>query len=302
MKKLTHGEFEEKTLKEHGSDRYLYLTKYAGSRDKIYIECLVCGDKFWQRASHHLDGCSCPKCNTLRKKTNSSWSHSQFEERSNMIHNNKFKYLSIYKNAKSKIYIECLVCGDKFWQFASSHLQGNGCLNCARISRRKTHSNFIEDSNNTHDIKLEILSTYVNSITPVLFKCLVCSNEFNQMPLNHLKGQGCPDCNNGGYCKSFFESRPEMKDNPADLYFYKFWNDNEVFYKVGITIGKRIFNHGGNYKTDLIKNVNTTLYNAWILEQKFINDFRKYKYVPQYKFGGWTECFSKEIYNVMFNN
>ncbi len=56
------------------------------------------------------------------------------------------------------------------------------------------------------------------------------------------------------------------------------------------------------YNIRLISEVKTTLYNAFIQEQKFIEKFKNYKYEPSIKFDGYTECFKKEIYNVMFPN
>ena len=39
---------------------------------------------------------------------------------------------------------------------------------------------------------------YINNRTPVLFKCNVnkAHGGFEQIPANHLKGQGCPYCSN----------------------------------------------------------------------------------------------------------
>ncbi len=52
--------------------------------------------------------------------------------------------------------------------------------------------------------------------------------------------------------------------------------------------------------TQEVSEIKTTLFNAFLKEQKFLIDFKKYKYKPKFGFGGHTECFNKEIYDVMF--
>ena len=115
---------------------------------------------------------------------------------------------------------------------------------------------------------------------------------------------GCPDCFKekmvGSYNEDLFKVRPDLKDKPAKLYFYRIWNNCEEFYKVGITTTKKRVINGNYYNTELISEVNMSLYDAWKEEQEFLKKFKTYKYVPNYKFGGYTECFKKEIYNIMF--
>ncbi|MBC8427591.1 MAG: GIY-YIG nuclease family protein [Proteobacteria bacterium] len=99
-----------------------------------------------------------------------------------------------------------------------------------------------------------------------------------------------------------FEAKPELKNIPAILYFIKLYNINEEFYKIGITtkeIASRIKDIR-KYKYNIISEIKITLYNAFLKERKFLIDFKEYKYKPKLYFGGHTECFNKEIYNIMF--
>ena len=113
------------------------------------------------------------------------------------------------------------------------------------MSRRLTHGEFLEKTNVKHGNKFIYLTKYSKSHDKIHIKCLDCENIFYQKPSSHLEGRGykeCADFHSGGYCEDYFNDRPEMRDTPAILYFYKFngLNDKEEFYKVGITINEAL--------------------------------------------------------------
>ena len=58
--------------------------------------------------------------------------------------------------------------------------------------------------------------------------------------------------------------------------------------------------YSGGYNIGKVSIVKTTLLKAKIEEHKFLLNFSNFKYIPNVKFGGHTECFRKEILNVMF--
>ena len=304
-RKLTHEEFEEKALKEHGSDRYLYLSEYTRRCDIIRVYCLTCNISFLQLANAHLQGKGCSDC----AKRNKTKTNNQFILDVEEKYPNRFKILSEYTGCFCKIKVKCLICNIVEYKEASNFLETGCCRNCgqliANIKNTKTHKQFILDLQEAQPNKFKVLSNYISSKDKILVKCLSCSKDIFTTPNILLSGSGCYDCNIvGNYTESLFEARPDLKDNPATLYFYKFKGINHIeeFYKIGITINKRSFEIGKHYKIILSNNLETTLYDAFQKEQKFIIDFKEYKYTPKIKFGGYTECFSKEIYNVMFNN
>ncbi|MBC8427294.1 MAG: hypothetical protein H8D97_00235 [Proteobacteria bacterium] len=282
-RRLTHGEFLEKTNVKHGN-KFIYLTKYSKSHDKIHIKCLDCGDEFWQLAYSHLDGRGCLNCANIKRtkshkdfvkeayvkhnnqfeylskyinnqtkidikclKCNNVFSqeprshlrfgsqcphsekikdHNAFLLKANIVHPNKFRYLSLFIKDAIKIKIECLDCDNVFEQRPSSHLSGVGCSDCSKkeadIKKRKSHKDFVADANLIHFNKFEYLTEYLNSKEKIQIKCLDCENIFYQKPSSHLEGRGCKECadfHSGGYCEDYFNDRPEMRDTPAILYF-----------------------------------------------------------------------------------
>lgn len=235
--------------------------------------------------------------------------HEVFLERAFNIHSDSFTYLTKYVEAKKYIKIQCNLCSNIFNQTPSNHIHNKrGCPKCSTkngaLKQSKTNERFLRQCKKLHGNKFIYLSDYINSRSMIKIKCLKCNNIFKQMATNHLdKGCGCPDCNRfvGYSIDKFSNINSDMKNNPAKLYFYKFWNEIEEFYKIGITTTIRDFGVKNIYDVQLVSEINTTLYNAILKEQKFINDFKEYKYLPIVKFKGWTECFRKEIYNVMFS-
>ena len=220
------------------------------------------------------------------------------------IHKDKYDYSLVrYVNIRTKVKIICKVHGI-FKQVPHGHIHNKrGCLHCANDSFRLGIKIFIKRANKIHNFKYDYsLVKYINALTNITIKCPI-HGIFEQLPNNHLNGQGCFICNTpGGYSKLLFESRPELKNTPAILYFIKLYNLKEIFYKTGITTKTTTirFKNIQKYKYSIISEIKTTLYNAFLEEQNFLKNYKEYKYIPHYKFGGHTECFNKEIYNKMF--
>lgn len=119
----------------------------------------------------------------------------QFIKKANQIHSNKFDYkYCVITNSRDKICIICPIHG-QFWQRADSHLQGNGCSNCARFIKNKSNTDdFIQKSINVHKYLYSYeLVRYVSCDTDVEIICNI-HGSFNQIPSNHLSGHGCPKC------------------------------------------------------------------------------------------------------------
>lgn len=98
--------------------------KYTSSKEKVIITCKIHGN-FEQSTVSHLQGQGCPKCGKIVK-------FNTFLEKANLIH--KYKYIYIensYKKVKDDVEIICPDHGF-FKQKGSSHLNGNGCLKCAK--------------------------------------------------------------------------------------------------------------------------------------------------------------------------
>jgi hypothetical protein len=105
--------------------------------------------------------------------------------------------LEQYINAKTKISIQCKVCGNIFAATPDNLLRGKGCpicaLQCRALKRRKTHEEFIREMEIKHP-ELVVNSQYITVFDKVNCTCKICNTSFDGAPANMLYGTGCPKC------------------------------------------------------------------------------------------------------------
>ena len=114
------------------------------------------------------------------------------------VHGDKYDYTQVtYVDAHTKVKIICQDHG-MFEQAPSSHLGKSGCPDCGiskrSKSQRKTREEIIKNFRSVHGDKyVYSLVSYININTKVK---IVCQEHgvFEQMPSNHLSGNGCPVC------------------------------------------------------------------------------------------------------------
>lgn len=133
----------------------------------------------------------------------------EFKKKGKQLHNNKYDYSNVvYVNSRTKVKIICPKHGE-FEQLPSSHLQGNGCPECAREwtdehkenhakSSRKfrgmTTEEWIERARQVHGDKYDYSQTvYVNQRTNVKIICSI-HGLFEQKADSHIRGCGCRLC------------------------------------------------------------------------------------------------------------
>jgi len=128
------------------------------------------------------------------------------------------------------------------------------------------------------------------------FRCQECEHQFAIKAEKVIYGVNqCPQCSIGshGYLsKDFFDERPELRDIPCTVYLLKLRGENEEFWKIGITrrtVTKRMYQIP--YELVESETVETTFWNAYLLEKDLKQVIKKYRYTPAIDFGGWTECF-----------
>lgn len=208
---------------------------------------------------------------------------------------------TFYKNIRSDVTLTCSKHGD-FTRNARAILNGVGCPVCKTnwkkyVDRqRMTTEEFIKKAQNIHqDFYSYSKAKYVNSRTPVTITCPIHGN-FMQGAGGHLEGYGCRKCGDKKhgdyrpwYIETYFDRFPEKINIPAKLYLL--YNNEENFYKVGITIKQEVserIKYMSHYTFEIIDVVSDTMYNVALAEQKILKDNERYK--PKKRFGGHTEC------------
>jgi hypothetical protein len=99
----------------------------------------------------------------------------------------------------------------------------------------------------------------------------------------------------GIYTEKTFTKFPHIKDQPGIFYLIRIYNEEESFYKYGVskleTINLRYRGRLSHYSYEVITVESTSLYNAWQIENIYKEMLEPYSYRPKHKFGGWTECY-----------
>jgi hypothetical protein len=183
------------------------------------------------------------------------------------------------------------------------------------MSRKKTTEEFIRDAIAKHGNAYDYsLVEYTHSFIKVK---IICPKHgvFEQPPYNHLRGYRCPKCFGNGMGNSF---RKEKNTNntyvscgfslikwlnfaskrTCILYLVLIFNDKERFLKVGITsqgnVSVRIKQCANHYSFNIIEEIIGSAEHVYINEKEIHKMFHKYKYIPENKIGGYTECLKIE--------
>lgn len=238
-------------------------------------------------------------------------------EKFKLIHNDKYNYSKFeYLGNRIKSTIICPIHGE-FLQIPKSHLLGQGCVKCGKqILHEKfklTTIQFIEKAQKVHQYKYDYSNVvYYNGNTSIEILCKK-HGKFLQRPYDHLSGKGCYKCGREKLIQNrkthdFTKSRwiELSKNKQGYFYCFKFTNEEEEFYKIGVTTNlKTRHRRVKYYNIQLIDYiVSENLEYIWNLELQYKTLFKSIKYVPNIKFSGSNECYniSNKILKQIIND
>ena len=107
---------------------------------------------------------------------------------------------------------------------------------------------------------------------------------------------GCYECslyNRHILSEKYFDSSPMEKNAPALLYIFQMPDTITQFIKIGITRKNTTQSRYITYTRlggKKLYEVESTLYEVWKIEQALLNNFSQFRYYPNIKFSGKTEC------------
>ena len=141
-----------------------------------------------------------------------------------------------------------------------------------------------------------------------IFRCKKHNIKYKQSLTSHKRGnQGCSKCAKG--ITYYDENTVELMSNKfGKIYFIKLSNNEEVFYKIGITgkdSNKRIRAYRKFYEVELLLEIESNIRDSYKLEQLLILNYKKYSYIPKKHFKGYSECFKENpvnFYKEMYSN
>lgn len=284
------------------NNKYQYdLTNYINSKTKVTITCKIHGN-FQQRPNDHLSGRGCKRCSTLK----ATYTVAQWINIFKHHHQDQYNYTFNTSNPKY-VTIHCKQHNYDSVLLRSNVAAGHGPMCCKsallRQNYQKSTIKFITEANKRHQFKYDYAETnYINTHSKVKIGCKIHGN-FLQTPLNHLRGAGCKQCasaargsnSTGGYTHRRFKTYPELKIIPARLYIIRAFNDSETFVKIGITSkstrDRFKFNSVFPYNYTILLDVPNTLFICFTVEQIVKKQLKNFRYRPQIKFNGISECF-----------
>ena len=303
--------FIQKAKDIHG-DRYDYSkVEYKNTHTKVEVLCPTHGSFFPRPMDHVNKQSGCPECSGRKRRTTKT-----FIEDAKTIHGNKYDYSqAMFTNFDTKLTIICKQHGT-FNMTPRAHLVSKqGCCMCGRERigniKRKPLGLFVEQASTVHNNKYDYsLVTYKNNKTKITILCPE-HGQFQQPPDNHLSGQGCPTCGKalkggtGSYSHEYFSNNPNQKLIPGVLYVAEITNHKDHFLKIGITCNDLKTRYASKKPASMriipIVEHQTTLFDAFLQEQHLLVILKPYRYFPNNKFGGYTECFkvTNEVKDIL---
>lgn len=279
-KKLNNEIFIARSKIIHKNKYDYSLVNYKNCKTKIKIICPNHGI-FEQLPQSHLNGSGCLCCfNDYQTFTDQ-----EFIKKANIVHNNKYDYSEvIYKNNETKVKIKCKVHGF-FYSRPGDHLAGYGCRLCG-IDKKRNSQSYIVRSKKVHKNKYDYSKVnYESNNSKITIVCPI-HGDFKQTPKLHLKGSGCPSCDNNLNLdtKSFINKSNKIHNNRYDY--------TEVNYiKNNIKVKIKCLKHGIFEQKPMFHLVGNGCPICRISKgEKKISDFlikNNIKYIPQFVF---TNC------------
>lgn len=215
-----------------------------------------------------------------------------------------------YINAKTKLKFKCLKCGSIFESTWDDIHSGGGCIYCSGKQANETNSIYnlfpelIVYFKNEDDAK----KVTRGSNKRVDLICPDCGHEKSLNPTDLVRrGFSCCNCNpnygitrenKGMFNETIVErNKEEYKKEMTTLYIIKCFDDDESFFKIGITsrgLNRRFSsNKYIKYNYESLYEAYINLYDAAVIESKLHKLYERHSYTPLKRFGGWTECFSE---------
>ncbi len=283
-------------VKEKHNNKYSYPnTFYIGYSKNIEVYCQTHG-VFEIQASGHLSGRGCQRCRYER------FTKEEILTKAKEIHGEKYDYSKVtFKSLFDKVIISCDIHGE-FKQAIGSHSNGNGCSKCGRlrgigIKKKAFQKSVLEKFENVHGNRYDY-SKFICSGTQDK-GIIICEKhgEFKQNYKNHVAGSGCRKCSFASHRKRS-EYIEKVNGRTCTFYTIRCFNNNEEFYKIGITVNDVKTRYYGNlsmpYEYEIISEIKGSAGFIWDLEVGEKRKLKEFRYAPKIPFGGSkTECFKK---------
>lgn len=204
---------------------------------------------------------------------------------------------SIYTNSLNPVLVICPIHG-VFHKLSTWLARGAGCKQCANISAgNKLRFNldiFIEKAQKRHGVLYDYSKVvYTGSKNKIEVVCRK-HGSFYITPSAHLGGTKCNKCYNRS-CFTKTKWRDVCNQRNSFVYLMMLTTPKEQCIKIGMTTNIKERIKGLKKQKILVDLLNIIEFSnsddCYNTEKMFFRNLKKFKYKPQHKFGGMTECF-----------
>lgn len=179
----------EKAVNVLFNGKITVIGKIDGMCNPVKVHCNICGNEWFPRAGHLLEGRGCAQCVF---KSNSTDPLDYAKRFKNTI-GDKFVQLTSYKNSHTKIRVKSLSCGHSFEINPYDILSRKRCPKCYG-KFRKTTKQFAKEVYEATNGEYKLMSKYTSSKTDVTILHKSCNHIYNVHPHDFLHGNRCPYC------------------------------------------------------------------------------------------------------------
>jgi len=192
---MTNQTFIERSKQIHDSFYSYEKTNFIRSHTKIVVTCPIHGD-FRTKPCNHLNGSGCMLCGREKTTKARRLNQKDFLQRIKEIHEDTYIFDNTeYVNSRTKVSLICRKHG-LIKMSPRELLSGNGCNLCGHERTRLERNDFIKRAKEKHgDIYDYDKTLYETKRKKVIITCKK-HGDFEQLPLHHLKGNGCRRCIN----------------------------------------------------------------------------------------------------------
>lgn len=273
-------------------------TNARGAGLLVDASCKYCGKTNTVKTNEHIKKPICTSCGLSRKNIVENIKHKEYLSRALDRHGDKYDFSKAFmKSSSAKVDIVCNICGTQTKQTVSNIIHNSeGCRRCYYNSRKMDLNDFLNRVNEVHNNKYNYKQDDFDSLDSVIGIYCPTHGLFKQTARDHLKG-GCRECGKslGGWSRTRFVKLCK-RTGKAILYAIKCYDNNESFYKIGITSNdlKTRFKRKGYLPYDYtplfeIEGSPSYIFDLEVRLHSLLKDDR---YEPKIEFGGYTECFT----------
>ncbi len=267
------------------------ISNVVHARTPILWQCVICSHT-WKTSPNKIlnQGTGCPKCSNNLLLTN--------DIVDSKLHDRNLIRFSKIKGTHALTKWKCIIC-DHEWETTPSNVLNKlqGCPKCAGNARLSNE----DIDKKLKERNIQRLENIKGINKPIKWKCLIHNTFRYCSPQSMLKSKFCckilsaqhSKLNKGGYTKEYFTFYPTEKLIPAILYTIQLIYNSETCIKIGVTknLNQRLYmyTHSG-LRVKLLNTVDLSLFKAFNLEQKILKELSLYKFYPNTRFDGYTEC------------